>query len=73
MGSNPAVVIVVRCVYCVRSGISLRDELITRIKEPYRLLCVVVCDLETSRMRPRVGVEPQYHKKISDLKFTSRN
>ena len=26
------------------------DELITRLEESYRLWCVVVCDLETSRM-----------------------
>ena len=26
------------------------DELITRPEESYRLWCVVVCDLETSRM-----------------------
>jgi hypothetical protein len=26
----------------------LCDELITRPEEPYRLCCVVVCDLETS-------------------------
>jgi len=29
----------------------LCDELITRPEESYRLWCVVVCDLETSRMR----------------------
>ena len=32
------------------SGRSLCDELITRPEESYRLWCVVVCDLETSRM-----------------------
>jgi len=32
------------------SGRSLCDELITRPEESYRLCCVVVCDLETSRM-----------------------
>ena len=32
------------------SGRGLRDELITRPEESYRLWCVVVCDLETSRM-----------------------
>ena len=32
------------------SGRGLCDELITRPEEPYRLCCVVVCDLETSRM-----------------------
>ena len=35
---------------CVLSGRGLCDELITRPKESYRLCCVVVCDLETSRM-----------------------
>jgi len=33
------------------SGRGLCDELITRPDESYRLWCVVVCDLETSRMR----------------------
>ena len=32
------------------SGRSLCDELIARPEESYRLCCVVVCDLETSRM-----------------------
>ena len=32
------------------SGRSLCDELITRQEEIFRLCCVVVCDLETSRM-----------------------
>jgi len=32
------------------SGRGLCDELITRPGESYRLCCVVVCDLETSRM-----------------------
>ena len=33
------------------SGRGLCDGLITRPEESYRLWCVVVCDLETSRMR----------------------
>jgi len=33
------------------SGRGLCDELITRPEESYRLWCVVVCDLETSKMR----------------------
>ena len=33
------------------SGRGLCDELITRPEESYRLCCVVVCDLETLRMR----------------------
>jgi len=32
------------------SGRGLCDELITRSEESYRLCCVVVCDLETSRI-----------------------
>jgi len=32
------------------SGRGLCEELITRPEESYRLCCVVVCDLETSRM-----------------------
>jgi len=47
------------CCECrVLSGRGLCDELITRPEESYRLWCVVVCDLETSRMRrpwPAVG------------------
>ena len=34
----------------VLSGRGICDELITRPEESYRLFCVVVCDLETSRM-----------------------
>jgi hypothetical protein len=38
------------CCECyVLSGRGLCDELITRLEESYRLWCVVVCDLETSR------------------------
>ena len=39
------------CECCVLSGRGLCDELITRQEESYRMWCVVVCDLETSRMR----------------------
>ena len=39
------------CECCVLSGRGLFDELITRPEESYRLWCIVVCDLETSRMR----------------------
>jgi len=38
------------CECCVLSGRGLWDELITRPEESYRLWCVVVYDLETSRM-----------------------
>ena len=46
------------CECCVLSGRGLCDELITSPEESYRLWCVVVCDLETSRMgrpRPELG------------------
>jgi len=40
------------CCECrVLSGRGLCDELITRLEESYRLWCVVVCDLEISRIR----------------------
>jgi hypothetical protein len=39
------------CVCYVLSGRGIWNELITRLEESYRLWCVVVCDLETSRMR----------------------
>ena len=39
------------CCECrVLAGRGLCDELITRPEESYRLSCVVVCDLETSRI-----------------------
>ena len=41
----------VSCECCVLSGRCLWDGQITRPEESYRLLCVVVCDLETSWMR----------------------
>jgi len=39
------------CECCVLSGRGLCDELITHSEESYRLWCVVVRDLETSRLR----------------------
>jgi len=47
----PAAWTFVCCECCVMSGRGLCDKLITRPEESYRLWCVVVCDLETSRMR----------------------
>ena len=41
----------VSCECCVESGRGVCDELITRPDESYRLWCVVVCDLETYRMK----------------------
>jgi len=50
-GSNPTGVWIFVCFECrVLSGRGLCDELITRPEESYRLWCVVVCDLETSRI-----------------------
>jgi len=48
------------------SGRGLCDELITRPEVSYRLWCVVVCDLETSRMRrpcPALGRSTTTKKK----------
>jgi hypothetical protein len=41
----------VYCECCALSGRGLCDRLITRPEESYRLWRVVVCDLETSKMR----------------------
>jgi hypothetical protein len=38
------------------SGRGLCDELITRPEESYRLWCVVVCDLETSRIGAHIYI-----------------
>ena len=46
----PGAWIFVCCECRVLSGRGLCDELITRPEESYRLCCVVVCDLESSRM-----------------------
>src|SRR5215475_14346219 len=46
----PGAWIFVCCDCRVLSGRGLCDELITRPEESYRLWCVVVCDLETSRI-----------------------
>jgi len=51
----------------VLSGRGLCDELITRPEESYRLCCVVVCDLETSRM----GAPYIYIYDISRLRVKS--
>ena len=52
------------CECCVLSGRGLCDELTTRPEESYRLWCVVVCDLEISRIRrPWYRVGSQRHRK----------
>jgi len=48
----------------VLSGRGLCDELITRPEESYRLCCVVVCDLETSK----IGAPYIYIYDISSLR-----
>jgi len=48
----------------VLSGRGLCDELITRPEESYRLCCVVVCDLETSR----IGAPYIYNVKLLRVK-----
>ena len=46
----PGAWIFVCCECRVLSGRGLCDEMITRPKESYRLWCVIVCDLEASRI-----------------------
>jgi len=58
----PEAWIFVCCECRVLSGRGLCDELITRPEESYRLWCVVVCDLETSR------IGAQYIHDISSLR-----
>ena len=60
------------CECCVSSGRGLCDELITHPEESYRMCCVVVCELETSRMSrpwPTLGrsVTAQKKRLISDF------
>jgi hypothetical protein len=40
------------CECCALSGRGLRDEPISRLGKSYRQWCVIVCDLETWRMKP---------------------
>jgi len=49
------------------SGRGLCDELVTRPEESYRLCCVVVCDLETSR----IGASYIYIYDISSLRVNA--
>ena len=53
------------CGWRVLSGRGLCDELITRPEESYQMCCVVVCDLETSRM------DAPYIYDISSLKVNN--
>jgi hypothetical protein len=74
VGIPPRAWMFVCCEYCVLSGRGLCDEPITRPEESYRLWCVVVCDLETSRMRrpwPALGRRDTEKKQITTaLAFT---
>jgi hypothetical protein len=56
-------------VLCVLSGRGLCYGLITRPEESYRLWCVLVCDLETSRMR-RIKLI-KVRRKGDSLRFAS--
>jgi len=49
------------------SGRGLCDELITRPEDSYRLCCIVVCDLETSR----IGAPHIYIYDISSLRVNT--
>jgi len=54
------------------SGRGLCDELITRPEESYRLWCVVVCDLETSKNEEvitRVGSQRHKEKKLRKIGY----
>ena len=50
MGSNPIGGMDVCYEFSMSSGRGLCDELITRPEESCRLYCVIMCDLETSRI-----------------------
>jgi hypothetical protein len=58
---------------CVLSGRGLCDELIISPEESYRLWCIVVCDLETSRMRrpwPALGHSTTANKINSEINMS---
>ena len=60
------------CECCVLSGRGLCDELITRPGESHRLWYVVVCDLETSRMRrpwPTGGCHAKTNKQTKLIRY----
>jgi hypothetical protein len=55
------------CECCVLSGRSICDGLITRPENFYLLCCVVVCDLEASRLRrpwPALGCSATENKVV---------
>ena len=70
----PGAWIFVCCECRVLSGRGLCDELITRPEESYRLCCVVVCDLETSRMgAPYIYDISRLRVKLTDLLKDSKD
>ena len=69
----PGAWIFVCCECRVLSGRGLCDELITRTEESYRMCCVVVCDLETSRMGAPYIYIYIYIYDISRLRVNSWN
>jgi len=59
------------CECCVLPGRGLCDELIARPEESYWLLCVFVCDLETSWIRmllPTGGMSRKKKEKRKEMK-----
>ena len=70
----PGAWLFVCCECCVLSGRGLGDGLITRPEEPYRLWCVVVCDLETlktRRLKPATGLW-KYNQKDCIVRKTNK-
>jgi len=53
------------------SGRGLCDEPITRPEESYRLCCVVVCDLETSRMGALIYIYDISRLRVKQSAFTA--
>ena len=64
------------CECCILWGRGLCFELITRPEEFYRLWCVAMCDLETSRMRrswPTLGRSATKKNKYSNIYKTAQS
>ena len=75
LGSNPSDCTDVS-VFWVLSGRGICDELITRPEESHRLWCVVVCDLQSSRMRyswPPLGRSATRNKLWLDIDRAREN
>jgi hypothetical protein len=65
--SNPAEGMDVCRNCCVMSGRGLCDDPVTRPEKSYRMCCVVLCDLETSKKEEamaRFGPQPHKGKKF---------